>query len=175
MDYCSRCGASVTTTAPTRCTACGRPVFTDATPSASVILVDDHDRFLAVRRADEPGRGLWDIPGGFCGIEHPEVAAVRELREEVGLTVDLGPFVGMYLDRYEHHGVTSTTLNIYYLAWTSHGTVNIDPAEVSAVDWRCLDNVDGMAFAHQRQALSDARRMITEQTGRLHSPTAENR
>lgn len=61
----------------------------------SVILVPVLDQdgialgFVGLRRANEPKRGLWALPGGFietsAGPETSEVAAVRELSEETGL------------------------------------------------------------------------------------------
>ncbi|MGE0566096.1 MAG: NUDIX hydrolase [Pseudolabrys sp.] len=46
------------------------------------------DKVLIVRRARSPGRGIYTLPGG--GVETGETlaeAAVREVREETGLTV----------------------------------------------------------------------------------------
>lgn len=51
------------------------------------IVVDDDGRLLLVRRANPPAQGTWSIPGGRveAGETH-EVAVVRELMEETGLT-----------------------------------------------------------------------------------------
>ena len=41
---------------------------------------------MLVKRAVNPGRGLWGLPGGFIEKgETPDVAAIRELKEETGL------------------------------------------------------------------------------------------
>ena len=64
------------------------------TPSFSVgamCLIEDGDgRVLLVRQPYRPG---WGLPGGFLKrSETPEACAVREVREEVGLEVELtGP------------------------------------------------------------------------------------
>lgn len=43
---------------------------------------------LLVKRADEPNRGRWSVPGGSLEVgETVEEAAVRETREETGVTV----------------------------------------------------------------------------------------
>lgn len=64
---------------------------------AAAALIDGDDRILITQRP--PGKamaGLWEFPGGKLEPgETPENALVRELREEVGLTVaaeDLEPF-----------------------------------------------------------------------------------
>lgn len=65
-------------------------------PGAQVLLVDDEERALFQRRRDS---GLWEIPAGAAepGSSFRDTA-VRELREESGLTVaidDLTPFASL--------------------------------------------------------------------------------
>jgi ADP-ribose pyrophosphatase YjhB (NUDIX family) len=59
------------------------------------LVYDEQHRLLVVRRANEPGRGLWSIPGGRVepGEDDP-AAVVREVAEETGLTVIVGGLVG---------------------------------------------------------------------------------
>ncbi|MBN9042369.1 MAG: NUDIX hydrolase [Rhizobiales bacterium 62-47] len=54
-----------------------------------------NDQLLLVRRAREPGRGLYSVPGGR--VEHGETlheAAAREVREETSLAIDIVGFAG---------------------------------------------------------------------------------
>jgi ADP-ribose pyrophosphatase YjhB (NUDIX family) len=52
------------------------------------------DRVLLVKRGHEPLKGEWSLPGGAVELgEALETAVAREVREEAGLVVDVGPVV----------------------------------------------------------------------------------
>ena len=52
-------------------------------------------RILLVRRANEPGRGRWSLPGGRVEPGETDAEAlVREMHEETGLRVEPGRLVG---------------------------------------------------------------------------------
>ncbi|MDQ9826677.1 NUDIX hydrolase, partial [Acinetobacter sp. 163] len=58
-----------------------------------VIVFDDDDRLLMVRQHHE-GRDIWMVPGG--GIEEGETAvetAIREMKEETNVDVEIGSMV----------------------------------------------------------------------------------
>jgi len=59
------------------------------------VIHDHRGRLLLIRRGQEPGRGLWSLPGGR--VEPGETdyqAVVREVAEETGLRVRPGRLVG---------------------------------------------------------------------------------
>jgi 8-oxo-dGTP diphosphatase len=62
-------------------------------------VVLDGDRVLLVKRANEPLKGEWSIPGGAVEVgETLEAAIRREVREETCLEIEVGPIVDV-LDR----------------------------------------------------------------------------
>ena len=69
-----------------------RPLATDG-----VVVIDG--QVLVMERTHDPYEGHWVLPGGFVEREErAREACVREVREEVGLDVDVEDFVGLYDD-----------------------------------------------------------------------------
>ena len=59
------------------------------------VVHDAAGRLLLIRRANEPGRGQWSLPGGRVEPGESDASAVaRELREETGLEVRVGSLIG---------------------------------------------------------------------------------
>lgn len=59
------------------------------------LVYDGAGRLLLVRRANEPGSGLWSVPGGRVEAGETDAEAlVREMAEETGLAVRPGAMVG---------------------------------------------------------------------------------
>jgi 8-oxo-dGTP pyrophosphatase MutT (NUDIX family) len=77
-----------------------------AREAARVLLLDAADRILLVAHLPGDGRTVWTAPGGGLDPEEThEEAAARELREEVGLDVPLGPWVWTRSATFTFRGV----------------------------------------------------------------------
>ena len=64
-------------------------------------FIFDGPRVLVIQRGRPPGEGLWSVPGGRLETGETLAQAVaREVLEETGLSVEVGPFVCV-LERFD--------------------------------------------------------------------------
>lgn len=155
IGYCVTCGRKVGLVAPCRCQNCGHEYWRNPKPCGGACVVND-EKLLLVLRANDPGAGLWDIPGGFCDpAEHPLATAHREVQEETGLTLHSMRFLGMWIDTYGNEDPPEVTLNIYFLGQAHHPELARVSDEAREARWFSLENipVDTLAFAHVEQAI----------------------
>ena len=151
--YCPRCASALPGRPPVSCASCGYALWVNPKPTGTVIIVQNGE-FLAVKRARPPREGWWDLPGGFCdGWELPEEAAVREAREELGVTVRLDEFVGMYLGRYTYQDEDLPILDCFWLASIVDGEIALDRAEASEYRWLSLREPPELAFPTMDKAI----------------------
>ena len=112
---------------------------------ALVLLPDDEGRacFLITRRAKtlRAHAGQWALPGGRIDQgESPPDAALRELREEVGLALDEPSVLGLLDDYATRSGFAITPVVIWAGAV---GELRPNPAEVTSIHRVPLADLDG--------------------------------
>ena len=112
----------------------------------AVVLRPDGSLVL-VKRAKEPFRGFWALPGGFVRYgERVEDAVKREVMEETGLEVAIEGLVGVYSE--PDRDPRGHVISIAFLAREVGGSLSAasDAAEVRA--FRAPP--DRLAFDHAR-------------------------
>jgi 8-oxo-dGTP diphosphatase len=101
------------------CPACHYVHFCDP-KVAAIALVEQDGKVLLTRRAMEPAKGCWTLPGGFVDCdEDPRDAAVRECREETGLEIEIDGLVDV---AYGKAHVDGADIVIVYRARLAGGT-----------------------------------------------------
>jgi ADP-ribose pyrophosphatase YjhB (NUDIX family) len=94
----------------------------------AVVAVDGDGRILLLRHVFHPD-APWGLPGGWLERnESPGEAAMRELREETGLTGSLGPLVQHSYIRSPAH------IGLIYLAFVQPAAVRLSH-EILAAEW----------------------------------------
>ena len=153
--FCPACGEAIEKVDDrAECRACGYVGYANPIPGAEAVCFDEQGRVLLGIRAFDPGRGLWDLPGGFLHEdEHPLDGLRREIREETALEIEPIDFLGFWLEPYDGRIVLC-------LAWTARGRGNAkagdDLAELRWFEPDELPPPTELAFTHYPEVLSAA-------------------
>ena len=125
------------------------------------VVVTLGNKFLLGKRINEPGKGLWWIPGGrvFKG-ETLEETAIRKIMEELGfetrregfeiLTAKETIFENSAID-----GVSSHTINsVFLLRLNEKPVINLENSDFSETKW--LNFIDGELHPYLKFVLDKA-------------------
>jgi len=151
IRFCPHCGRPVERRQAAgrlrpHCPVCRVTFFSDPKLAVAVLVIQQ-GRIVLQRRAIDPGLGRWTFPSGFVERgERVEDAAVREVREEVGLEVRLTQLLGLY--SAAGHPVVLAV----YLAEPIGGTL-VAGEEVDRVGLFAPSELPDLAFDHDREII----------------------
>lgn len=98
-------------------TQTGQSYFANPKPTVGIIIPNARNQILLAKRGVEPFIHTWDLPGGFVEIgESFEEAAVREIKEELGVTVQTLQYVSSQVGTYEYAGIMFPILDTTFVA-----------------------------------------------------------
>ena len=140
------------------CDECGFVLWRNPKPSVGALIVrgaPPNAELLLGRRAAEPGKGKWDVPGGFLNLgDDPEGALVRECLREVGMTIKVGQLVAAISE-----GSFGDEVALFYQCELESGQPR--PADiVDEVAWYRVAEPPDIAFESVRLAVERLRIMI---------------
>lgn len=153
-NYCPNCGTALEQRErfgkqrPV-CPACEHTVFFD--PKVAVVaFVTQNDHVLLVKRANEPGLGLWALPAGFVDYdEDPRAATAREAEEETGLQIEIDDLMDV-LHRPDKDGLAD--IIIAYSGHVTGGTLKAaDDAE--DVGWFSRDSLPPLGLVTTKKLI----------------------
>jgi NADH pyrophosphatase NudC (nudix superfamily) len=156
--YCPRCGRAQTPPegdAPFLCSGCGFRYYFNAGAAVAAFITRPDGKWLFIRRAKDPGKGLLAPAGGFVNIgETAEAAVERELQEELGVTLRNVRFLCSHPNFYLYGGITYPTLDLFFTATLADGSNPQPLEEVSSVAWHAASEVGpaDLAFDSMRAA-----------------------
>jgi 8-oxo-dGTP diphosphatase len=99
---------------------------------------------VLIKRGNEPSRGKWTIPGGLVELaESPEMAVVREAKEETGLDVDDPVIIDVVsnVDYDEQRKVKYHYVIIDYLVHVKAGSAKA-ASDAMELHWVPFDEVE---------------------------------
>lgn len=118
-------------------------------PSAAVaaFILNENDELLVSIRATEPAKNTCDLPGGFVDDnETAEEALIRELKEELGITVDQVDYLFSLPNQYLYSGWTLPTLDLFYCVKIGTDIVPVAADDVAACQFVPLHELDPQQF-----------------------------
>lgn len=125
----------------------GAPPANSVVPSTTAVVTDDMGRIVLVHRRDND---LWALPGGGMDLGESIVdCAVREVREETGLDVEVTGLVGVYTNpnhvlAYDD-GEVRQQFSLCFSTRLLGGTLATD-AESSEAAWTAPEDLDRLSM-----------------------------
>jgi 8-oxo-dGTP diphosphatase len=109
-------------------------------------VVLDGDWVLLIQRGHEPLKGAWTLPGGVVELgETLDAALAREVLEETGMSVEVGPVVEV-LDRVQFDAAGRIEYHyviIDYLCRAFAGSA-VSGSDAQDVRWVRVDDLDDL-------------------------------
>ena len=111
---------------------------------------------LIIKRAHEPRKGEWSLPGGLLELgESLQDAARREIKEETSLDIDVGPVIETFdrVHRDEQGRIRYHFVIVDFVCWANGGEAAAG-SDAEAVAWVTADEIDGYQInAHAKAVI----------------------
>lgn len=162
--FCPNCGQKISNPKadPIRCSNCLKTFYFNSKPTASVIPVYK-DQILVSIRSKEPKKGGLDFIGGFLeNGEEPLVGAVREFKEETGMTIKMKDleYLGIWIDEYNYQETKYSIFNVCYIIWFNEKHELNPKDDISELIWVPLNKEHKFAFKSEIKTIKYLRKYL---------------
>ncbi len=159
------------------CGSCGFEFWQNSKPAVGAFiirLVDGLPEVLLSLRGIEPHKGMWDCPGGFLeNGELPETGLAREMKEELGISIQKPRLFTLGIDEYPRDDVAEEARFVLTLYYRCDLPPNAQPSaadDVAEARWFSLSNPPAnMAFESFRLVLHELQAAWNAETARRTS------
>lgn len=157
--YCPVCGSQhfeEYSNSSKKCDNCGFEYYMNAAAATAAFILNDRGELLVERRKLDPGKGTYDLPGGFCDIsETAEESVVREVKEETNLDITDAQFLFSLPNIYLYSGFKVRTLDFFFRCTVSDTSTLRASDDAAECLWMPLRDIHTEQFGLRsiRQAL----------------------
>jgi ADP-ribose pyrophosphatase YjhB (NUDIX family) len=113
-------------------------------------------RALIIKRAHEPRKGEWSLPGGLLELgESLADAARREVKEETNLDIEVGPIIETFdrVHRDDQGRIRYHFVIVDFVCWSTAGEA-VAGSDADGVAWVRADEIDAYQVnAHARDVI----------------------
>lgn len=142
---------------PFRCNECGFAQFFGPVAAVGGLICNDQNKLLLVRRACDPGKGKWGLPGGFVDRDESiEQALAREVAEETKLRVVRSQYLMSHPNEYNYRGMVAPVIDLFFTCQVDESSpISLAEDELDHFEWvRPTDaHLEQMAFPSNRLAI----------------------
>jgi len=111
---------------------------------------------LVIKRAHEPRKGEWSLPGGLLELgESLQDAVRREIKEETSLDIDVGPIIETFdrVHRDDHGKIRYHFVIVDFLCWANGGDA-VPGSDADAAAWVTAAEIDDYGInAHAKAVI----------------------
>ena len=137
--YCPCCGAAtfkVNNATSKRCENCGFVYYFNPRAAVVAVIRDEKGRLLVARRAKEPAKGTFDLPGGFTECyETAEESLSREVYEETGINIGRVEYLFSEPNIYPYSGMNIHTMDLFFEIRVESTVVFEGKDDVDSLQW----------------------------------------
>ncbi len=150
FKHCPSCGSEAIkpdSAKSAACAACGFVYFFNASAAVAAIITNADDELLVAVRGQDPGKGRWDLPGGFVDPgETVEAALRREIREELDLEIQSMHYFASAPNDYVYRSVTYLTADLVFVCEVEDFSPLRAQDDIEAVVFVPLERLDPQQF-----------------------------